>query len=100
VDGLARPHYLPSAAKYKLKSAFQQRERLVKIVSVRRRPSTRRHVHIDQTKPPGRFLPRKKNRVRISSQPDVAHIPVCVWPDNCQRPLRIVGRNCRHRLPP
>jgi len=42
-----------SGAKYKIDFAFQQRERLLEIVTVRRRPTAGRYHHIDQAKPAG-----------------------------------------------
>jgi hypothetical protein len=51
MDRLAGAYYLLCTAKDNVDLAFQQGEGLLEIVTVRRRPSAGRNIHVDQAKP-------------------------------------------------
>jgi hypothetical protein len=73
------------APEYDVELAFQQRESLLEIVAVRRRPSAGRNVHVDQTKPASRFLAAEQNRVGIPYDSNVGDFLLGVRP--CRRKL-------------
>ena len=54
--------------------ALKQDERLFEVMPVRRRPSTRRNVHINQTKPLSSIFPGEQNRIRIAHKPNMRKI--------------------------
>jgi hypothetical protein len=71
VYGFARPHQRPGAAEGGPDLAFQNTERLLKIVPVRRWPASGWNVYIDQAELACRVFSRKKNSIGISHQTDV-----------------------------
>ena len=66
------------ATEREFKLALKQRERLLKIMAMRRRSSTSRHVHIDQAIAAGSFRPTDEDRVGVAGNGGVAHLGT-VW---------------------
>jgi len=64
--GLARPHHHRCAAEGGLDFAFEDAERLLEIVPVRRRAASGRNMHVDQAKSARGLFSRKENSIRIS----------------------------------
>src|SRR5882724_1023127 len=95
IDYLAGPHRLLLAAKRGLDFAFQNRERLLKIVPMRRRAAAGRNVHVDQAVTPGGVLTREKNRVCVASHANVRKRRI-VRVSKREAARRIVWRNARH----
>jgi hypothetical protein len=68
VRGLARSHRRFGAAECSLDPAFQNDERLLEIVTMRRWAAARRNTRIDQAKAARGVGPRQKNRVGVAYQ--------------------------------
>ena len=75
----------------------QDGEHLLEVVPVRRRPSARRNVHVDEGVPAGRVLAGDEDGVRVSDEPDVRQALIFVWPCDGDPARRVVGRD-RSRL--
>jgi hypothetical protein len=82
--GLTRADDLPGATENDIEFAFQQRECLFKVVTVRRRASTGRNVHVDQTELARGVSSGEKNRIRVSDYADVRALAVVVGICNCE----------------
>ena len=81
---------------------FQQREHLLEIMPVRRRPSPRRYKHIDQAIPPRRIRPTHQNRISPARQRDIRQSRI-VHLRHRQPPPQIIRRNSvkvRHTISP
>ena len=98
IDCLTRSCNLLCAAKYKIEFAFEESKRLFEIVTMRRRPSAGKNVHVDQAKPASGFLAREKNRAGISHYPNVADFLVGVRLGNRKLTSQIVRRDCYNVL--
>jgi hypothetical protein len=85
-------HHRTLAAKVSLQLALQHNETLLEIMPMRRRPTTRRNMHINQTKPPRRILPRQQNRVSVPHQSYVRQLRI-IRLHNHQPPRQIIRRN-------
>lgn len=76
VDGLAGSHGRFHSSKGSLDLAFQDDERFLEIVAVRRRPTARRNIHIDQAIASIRIFPGEEDCVGVPHQRDVRQILV------------------------
>ena len=71
IHGLARSHHRLRAAEGRLEFTFEDDERLLEIVPVRRGASPGRDVHIDEAELARRIVARKENRISIPNDADV-----------------------------
>jgi hypothetical protein len=78
VDGFAAPRGVFLAAKYKIDFVFQQRERLLEIVTVRGRPAAGRYHHIDQAIPVGGIFAGDEDRIGIANYADMADLLIVI----------------------
>jgi hypothetical protein len=76
MNGLARTCNRLYSSKGSLDLAFENDEGLLKVVPVRRWPSTRWDMHVDKAEASRCVLSRQKNGVRVPNQPDVRQVPI------------------------
>ena len=77
--------------------AFEDRERLLEIVPMRRRPAAGRNMHVDQTVTTGGVLSREEDRVSVSYHGDVRLLRV-VSCGNRKVAVKVVCGNLIHKL--
>lgn len=70
VDCRSRANDLRRAAKGEFELAIQQREHLLEIMPVRRRPASSRNQHIDQAIAPGGLRARYQHRIDVADHAD------------------------------
>jgi hypothetical protein len=78
IDRLTSASQLLRSTKNHIEFAFKQREGLLKIVTMSRRPAARGYVHIDQAKAACRALASEKDCVCVPDNPDMRRLPVRV----------------------
>jgi len=88
VAGLARPGSRVHAPESKRHLTFQQNERFLEIVTVRRRTASWWDVHVDHAEPSGGIVTAQKDRVGVSSDADVAQALILPRPNDCKSALR------------
>ncbi len=76
-------------SKRRLDFPLQHNERLLKIVAMRRRTTSRRNVHIDHAKPAGRVFAADGDRVRVAHQADV--FQACIGLSETERAFQVIG---------
>jgi hypothetical protein len=79
------------AAKGDFDFACEQGERLLEVVTVRRRPAAGRNVHVDQAVVAIGVVPREQNCVGIPREGDVGQFLVGVWPRDLEAPVEVLG---------
>jgi len=94
IDGRASAHYLLCTAKNKVEFAFQQRECLFEIVTMRRRSASGRDVHVDEAEASCRVFAGEKNGVGIAYHSYVRAVRVGVSLGDGEVALQIVRGNC------
>jgi hypothetical protein len=72
---LVRPYHHLGAAESRVDLAFQDDEGLLEVVSMRRRSTTARNQHVDQTKTAIRVVPRDQDGVGVPHHTDVRKAP-------------------------
>lgn len=93
VGCLAGPHNGCRATESDLDLAIEKGKHLLEVVTVRRRPATRRDKHVYEAIATGGVLARQKDGVGISRQSNVRQLLVFVWSRKRQLPLNVIGRN-------
>jgi len=78
--------------------AFEKDERLLEVVAMRRRPTVRGNMHIDDAIAAGRILTRNGDGVRVADQADVGKTRVVLDVRESQLAREIVGRQCGIRF--
>ena len=94
-NGFASLHHYLCATEGCLDFAFEDGERLLEIVPVRRRAASGRNMHIDQAESACSIVARKKNCICISYQADVANIFARVGSHAGEFSAQVVGRKSR-----
>jgi len=89
MDRFARSYHSFYPAKYNVEFSFQKSERLLKIVTVRRRATAGRHKHVDQAKP-APYLCQLKEWCSVARDPKLRKVLVC-WLCGGKFALRVVG---------
>ncbi len=94
MDRLASVHYLLCTAKNEVEFAFQEGERLLEIVAMRRRSTSGRNVHVDEAETPCRVFAGEKNGVGVAYHPEVRDARIGVAVGDGEVALQIVRWNC------
>ena len=89
IDGRSSTNRRRLAAERKRDLAFNEREHLLEVMTVRRRPASRRHMHVNQTIAPAGVRATQEDRIGVAGDADVTRLGVVCTGDR-QRALRIV----------
>jgi hypothetical protein len=98
MDRHACAHDLFCSAKYNIEFSFQQSERLLEIVTVRRQVTAGRNKHVDQAKPASCIFASQENGVRIARDPQMRNVLVR-WLCGRKFALRVVGWDAETGMP-
>lgn len=94
IRSLPGPHDRFCAAKGDLNLAFKNRERLIEVVPMGRRPAAGRNVHINQAVATSGIPARQKDRVRVANDPQVGQSLIFFRSGNHKIALEIIEWNC------
>ncbi len=89
VDGGSSADYACFATECKFEFALEQGKHLLEIVSVRRRSTTSRHMHVDQAVTARSLGPTDEDRVGITGNRDMSHLRI-VRVCDCQLALGVI----------
>jgi hypothetical protein len=92
IYGFARSQHYLRATEGCLEFAFEDDERFLEIVPVRRGAASGRNMHIDQAELARGIVARKENRVCIAYHAEVANIFPGVRSRGGEFPAEVVGR--------
>ena len=95
IYGVARSEQQLRPTESCLEFAFQDGERLLEIVPVRRRTASGRNMHIDQAESSCSIVARKEDRICISYHADVANIFAGVRSRGGEFSVEVVRRKSR-----
>jgi len=98
VERLASSPNRPRSPESEFDFPFKDREHLLEIVPMKRRPSARRNVHVNQTVTASSVAAAYQNRVSITGKRDVGESVFCIRPDYGEFSMEIIGRNRRSLL--